>query len=319
MRSEDPDPLALKYLQSIGVEAAEAVQLVVVTHWHDDHIGGIAKTIEYCKSAAVCVSSSFTKDEFTSFLAAHADPLASKFGTGVDEITSVFGHMRAGRRSLRGVADKRLLFLDAHEVSHSQPIEIWSISPSDFQVLESLGKIASLIPTFGETKRRAVPTGPNDGSVALWLSIGEDAILLGADLEETADPRGGWSAVLASTERPRGRADYFKVPHHGSETGHNPRVWSDLLHPSPVAVLTPWNRARKLPQQTDIERLESYTNRVELTAPPAELSRVRHDHEVERLLRDFGIRTYREPREVGIVTARKTLGAGTWQITRSAA
>ena len=56
-----------------------------------------------------------------------------------------------------------------------------------------------------------------------------------------------------------------------------------------------------------------------LTAPPAELARVKHDHEVERLLRDFGIRTYRVPPEVGLVTARKKLGQASWIVTRAAA
>ena len=165
--------------------------------------------------------------------------------------------------------------------------------------------------------RRAVPTESNDHSVALWVLVSTDQILLGADLEETADPRAGWPAVIRSNNRPQGRASVYKVPHHGSKNGHNPLVWSEMLSGDPHAILTPWNRSKKLPAADDLVRLRGLSNNVHLTAPPADLARVPHDHEVERLLRDFGIRTYREPPEVGLVTARKKIGAANWSIVRS--
>ncbi len=310
---------AIEYLDSIGVNPQNAVKLVVVTHWHDDHIRGVANVVELCSSAAVCVPTTFTRHEFISFLAAHADPLASSFGTGVDELTRVFGMIRTRSQNLLGLADTRLLHISEEHTSHKRRTEIWSLSPSAFQVTESLGKMAKLIPGFGKTKRRAVPTGENDHSIALWISVGDDCVLLGGDLEETPDKRAGWSAVVASNNRPRDKASIFKVPHHGSSTGHNNNVWTDMLQLEPHAILTPWNRAGKLPTSVDLARLQALTKHVHLTAPPAELARVKHDYEVEKLLRDFGIRTYREPREVGIVRARKKAGTAEWTIDRMAA
>jgi beta-lactamase superfamily II metal-dependent hydrolase len=318
VRQGQTRPAAIEYLDSIGVDPQHAVKLVVVTHWHDDHIRGIAKTVQICGAATVCVPTTFTGPEFLSFLAAHADPLASSFGTGVDELTQVFEMMRTRAENRMGLADTRLLQIPKDAASHKCHTEIWSLSPSAFQVTESLGKMAKLIPGFGKTKRRAVSTSENDHSVALWISIGDECILLGGDLEETPDARAGWSAIVASTSRPQEKASLFKVPHHGSATGHNEKVWTDMLHAEPHAILTPWNRARKLPSPADLDRLEARTKNVHLTAPPAELSRVKHNHEVEKLLRDFGIRTFREPREVGIVRARKKLGAADWVIDRMA-
>jgi len=309
-------PAAIEYLESIGVDPQHAVKLVVVTHWHDDHIRGIANTVQICGAAGVCVPTTFTGSEFLSFLAAHADPLASSFGTGVDELTQVFELMRIRAEPRMGFADTRLLQIPKDAASHKCHTEVWSLSPSAFQVTESLGKMAKLIPGFGKTKRRAVSTGENNHSIALWISIGDDCILLGGDLEETPDARAGWSAIVASTSRPQEKASLFKVPHHGSATGHNEKVWSDMLHAEPHAILTPWNRAGKLPSPADLKRLEARTKNVHLTAPPAELSRVRHNYEVEKLLRDFGIRTFREPREMGIVRARKKLGTADWVIDR---
>ena len=175
------------------------------------------------------------------------------------------------------------------------------------------------MPDVGQTKRRAVPTSENDHSIALWISVGEDAILLGGDLEETADKRAGWSAVVASTNRPAGKASLFKVPHHGSITGHNSDVWHKMLEKDPHSVVTPWNRSRKLPTEDDINRLTSLSTKVHLTAPPADLSRVKHDHEIEKILRSFGMRTFRENPDIGIVTARKKVGGIDWEISRSSA
>ena len=34
-------PAALEYLGTLGVDPAEAVKLIVASHWHDDHVRGI--------------------------------------------------------------------------------------------------------------------------------------------------------------------------------------------------------------------------------------------------------------------------------------
>jgi glyoxylase-like metal-dependent hydrolase (beta-lactamase superfamily II) len=35
-------PAAVEYLQSLGGDALGGVRLVIATHWHDDHIRGLA-------------------------------------------------------------------------------------------------------------------------------------------------------------------------------------------------------------------------------------------------------------------------------------
>jgi glyoxylase-like metal-dependent hydrolase (beta-lactamase superfamily II) len=44
-------PSSLKYLHSIGVDPSESVKLIVATHWHDDHIRGLATIVDTCKVA----------------------------------------------------------------------------------------------------------------------------------------------------------------------------------------------------------------------------------------------------------------------------
>lgn len=44
--------LPLSFLKSKGVDIENDVKLIVCTHWHDDHIKGISKILEACKSSA---------------------------------------------------------------------------------------------------------------------------------------------------------------------------------------------------------------------------------------------------------------------------
>ena len=44
-------PVAIHYLNRLGVDPAEAVTLVVATHWHDDHIRGMARLVAACTNA----------------------------------------------------------------------------------------------------------------------------------------------------------------------------------------------------------------------------------------------------------------------------
>jgi hypothetical protein len=299
--SEEPAPL--EYLASLGVNPRNSVDLVVVTHWHDDHIRGICRTVETCSSADICVPGAFRSEEFLRFLNAHADPLASVFGTGVDEITAVFREMRMRNKVHLASEDKKILTMPIGCTAQGQKVVITALSPSSFQIMESLGKIGALVPGVGKTKRRAVSTESNDHSIALWISFGNEHVLLGADLETTIDDRAGWAAIVQSRNRPQAKAALFKVPHHGSETGHSNLVWTDLLEPDPHAIVTPWNRSGKLPKESDMVRLKNLTRNVHLTALPSSRSRVKHDSEIERLLRDFKIRTYRDTSVLNLTDA----------------
>src|SRR6266568_2380652 len=47
-RREQP---ALAYLNRIGVDSEQAVKVIVTTHWHDDHIRGMAEVVSTCAAA----------------------------------------------------------------------------------------------------------------------------------------------------------------------------------------------------------------------------------------------------------------------------
>ena len=52
------EPAALAYLSAIGV-ATDRVRAIVASHWHDDHVRGIAATARECSDAEFHLSSAF--------------------------------------------------------------------------------------------------------------------------------------------------------------------------------------------------------------------------------------------------------------------
>ena len=143
------------------------------------------------------------------------------------------------------------------------------------------------MPQLKTTKLRIPALTPNYTAVVLWVNIGEVFILLGSDLEESGHPDTGWSVILGSQTYPPGKAPLFKVPHHGSHTGHHPQVWQDMLDTAPVAILTPFALGNvSLPTQPDVERICQRTEQAYTTAMPRRRRRRGRPQVVEKLIRD---------------------------------
>src|SRR4051794_14613649 len=56
-------PASIAYLRSIGVDPTSAVRLVVISHWHDDHIRGLTSTVTACPEARVVCSAAMHDSE----------------------------------------------------------------------------------------------------------------------------------------------------------------------------------------------------------------------------------------------------------------
>lgn len=263
----DNSSAPLRYLSSLGVDAKQGVVLITATHWHGDHIAGLAELLKACPNAIFVCSSAMKSDELHAMAIAYSRQPAVANGTGVAEIQEVFKTLGASKQvARRATPSRKLLEIAAKQSAHGQPIEIFSLSPSDEEINLSLLNLTRA--KSRNTKKRAVDRNPNHFSVALWISIGDVKILLGADLENVASPLSGWSAVLNEPTRPKGNAAIFKVPHHGSENGYDAKVWEELLAHEPHAVLTPWTLCgRILPQANGINLLTSHTPNVFMTAP----------------------------------------------------
>jgi len=78
-------PVAIDYLDRVGVDIAKNVSLVVATHWHDDHIGGFGELFEACKNARFACSMAMCCQEWLTLLEIYRGYLQAG-GSGVDEL-----------------------------------------------------------------------------------------------------------------------------------------------------------------------------------------------------------------------------------------
>ncbi len=313
-------PAALSYFSNIGVDTTVAVKRVIATHWHDDHVRGLGEVFRVCKSAEFVCSAAMGGEEFTDVVEVYGygRRIMTESPSGVDEFRKVLDEL-ALRAKESGQKKAPLLAIENRSL-YSEYINaagvlssIDAISPSDLAVISSQLDIAKLIPNPKETKRSLLPFSANRAAVVLWVSIGELHALLGADLEENGVS--GWTRIVDPSTQikairgigplrfPRGsiirnsplrvqyqnKASVFKVPHHGSKNAHHPRVWSDLLEGSSIAVLTPyrlgWNT---LPKKEDIDRICSLTDSAYTTAETQRDKAIKRDRVVEKMIREMG-------------------------------
>lgn len=305
------EPASLRYLEDLGFSGNDVIA-VVASHWDDDHIRGFAKLIEACPSADPVMSLAFKEKDFHSFVEAYGQPLTTRARSGVREIRETFEVLRkAGRTKIKMAGPARRIY-GPNDISldHGQPMEMWTLSPSSDEYQDFLTWLAHQMPTIRETRRVAVRQIRNDLSVVVHITVGPITILIGGDLEKR-----GWSALLSETGGPSSRASAFKVAHHGSETGDDPRIWSDLLTPDPIAVLAPWRLGGgDLPAATDAQRILSKTTDAFSTAiVPARATKLR-PAAVKRQLRAMKV----EPRLIeqtpGMLRLRRKVTDSAWTV-----
>lgn len=313
---------SLEYLKDIGVDLNECVEWIVATHWHDDHIRGLARCVERCGSARFGFSHGFNHSEFFTLLydATERSLLRS---SGVSEFYNVMGVL--DRRGEAGVPARYSKPTPLKEDTRFRGpatgggvrSEAWALSPSTplvVRTLSSVGDWLGLGGGIGQPRTRVTEPGANEASVVVWVDVGGTQVLLGGDLEVQSAASGeGWLAILNSSDRPEGSAEVFKVAHHGSVNGDHVRIWEELLSPDPVAIVAPFSNGRVvLPRESDIERIcaraggGSY-----LAGPRGSGQKVKRSRPVERTVREVsksGVR--RLQGRPGQVRLRKGLSEG---------
>lgn len=308
-------PAPLYYLNQMQVDPASAVKSVVVTHWHDDHIRGMGKILRACSGARVCIPSALHTVDFVRAIVTLEGAFSGVVSSGVAEINEVFrsAQMKAGPV----VATENTIIWSAKGslMAHAADVELRALSPSGTQGLAMLTRVASMVRgSNGSNLGRAPRSGSNDLAIASWLCCGEHTLLFGADLEVHANPACGWGAIRAiANQLPGGKADVFKVPHHGSSTGDDPKVWADMLAHDPIAILTPWTRGTGLPQPSDLDRIRNNTRQGHITNMGRMANVAKRDPAVEKTLKENGIDLLSCEGLMGHIRLRKKPNSG-WTV-----
>ncbi|MCR4303873.1 MAG: hypothetical protein NUV63_06555 [Gallionella sp.] len=269
--AKDNIPKALGYLNQISVDSSTSVRLVVASHWHDDHVAGLSDTLEACTNAAFCCPVALGRTEFLE-LAELYSKAPTAIPPGPSEIYSAL--QIAARRSKKY---KRSLLSYAKSdsmiwASQDRSAIVYALSPSDEMVHRSLNFMTrsyAIAKLGSKILDRLTPNDPNDVATALRLDINGRSILLGSDLESGGNSLVGWRAVLTSVVGPSAKSVVYKVAHHGAKSGHHDKVWSDLLHADPVAIITPFRwGAHRLPTADDRSKILGLTNNCYITSNP---------------------------------------------------
>jgi beta-lactamase superfamily II metal-dependent hydrolase len=263
------DSVAIDYLRSFPNNALDRIRMVVATHWHDDHIRGLSSLLRRVPTAEFFCSDAIQSKEFLTLLESANERVSGKsgldeFGAILDDQLSALTAGKPRRFPCPKWAIENRVLLSLDERGRGFPVTITSMSPSDATKTLALCEIGRLLPTPGQMQRGFPSIGANHTSVVLWVKVGQLRVLLGADLLHTSRDGEGWNAILAS-HRDDVAGKFFKVPHHGSKSADCPEVWSKMLEPSPIAVVTPFTNS-KLPRPADLHRLGTRTSKLYSTS-----------------------------------------------------
>lgn len=189
-------------------------------------------------------------------------------------------------------------------------IELRALSPSGKQFedfLHRLGIFSEL--SKGQTKVRISDPSPNALSVAMLLTIGDQSVLFGADLEESNALLEGCNAVLEHYQR-KIPSHIFKIPHHGSRNAHNEQVWNVMVKKPSWSVVAPWIRGNgKLPNEADIKRLKKFSDYCYITSNRQEKIKKKYSREVIKFAKTSGYDLDTSIFMDGYVTLRWTAGS----------
>jgi hypothetical protein len=105
----------------------------------------------------------------------------------------------------------------------------------------------------------------------------------------------GWNAVFENDMKPKGKALFYKIAHHGAESSHHDGIWKNLLEKDHIACLTPFQLGKnKIPTEKDVERIISYTSDAYSTAAFQKPNKIKRQITVEKTIENATV----EPLEV---------------------
>lgn len=297
-------PASSTYLTRIGVTPKQ-VRSIVASHWHDDHVRGISKLAASYPEAEFQISSIFNDKEAASFLAAYSGSSAPSQARGAKELFEVIN-----QREIVYYVNQRSIIFELQLPNRF--VRVTALSPVHAAISQSIAHMAQYLPPSGGGTpiNHAPELSPNIEAVSMHIDFGDDAVLLGSDLEDHATF--GWSAVVADKwSSDRRRASAYKVAHHGSYTGDTPAIWSTLLSANPIVCMTPFNLGKhRLPTDRDKERIKSYTPHSFISSGSTKKPTLEHTH--LKRLEDICKNLSRVNAGFGAIRLRKRFGAAKW-------
>ena len=245
-------PASLAYLEEMGIAAESDVAMVVASHWHFDHVDGIAEMVAECRSAEPVMSLALHTRELLAF--AHA---AQYLGSGtvprpiaeLQQLTETIDTAQPARYIT--LSQARMKLLESRYGTLTTSVD--SLSPSPASVSVAMSDLSQSRLEAGKELEAPQPD-QNAAAVVLRVRSGNVSMLLASDLEIQADPARGWRGVMDAWGDDGHQSQVIKIAHHGSANGDPEIIWSDLLTEMPIGIVTHFhNGSVHLPLASQVE------------------------------------------------------------------
>ena len=301
-------PVTGGYLDALGV-GPDGVLAILTTHWHNDHIRGVSSLAKKYATASVYISAALRSEEARNVLMAYGGSTAPGQANGTNEMHNLLLSRPANNKAKLASAQTSLI----DKVINGLSAKVYALSPLPESYHKAIAHMAQYVPSKSKPINNAPPEpSPNAAAVVLHISIGEDAILLGADLED--NKAWGWSAMTSDPwVMERNPASAYKIAHHGSRTGEADCIWDNLLLGDPVSLVSPFICGRhRLPTDADRDRIRGRSGAAFISSDASRQSDIPAD-QLKRL-RAICADIKKMDTATGAVRARKKLGSAQWSV-----
>ncbi len=246
-------PIALDYLDSMNI-TYDRIKQVVITHWHDDHIKGISRIIqEVGQGIGVVLNPIIEKKVFLDYI---LKAINEDGNNGVSEFRKVWEYIENNPSYVKLSSVDKRIFSD----EENNTAELYGLAPQDSEILDYINTYIKKY--IADSATAPYYRSDNALSLVLLLKKNKDGALLGGDLENSKDNTQGWDAIVNNYSHTSTHPSIYKVPHHGSVTGFNEKIWTEILGEDPVSVMTFFNRGEKLPRDEEVLRITKLSKKV---------------------------------------------------------
>ena len=245
------EPVPLVYLTRLGIDPQQ-VRFIFASHWHDDHIQGLAETLEACSDAEFGCSAAYTGPQFEALVLEYPKSIKS---APIQEMRRCFELIE--KKPPEGPVHHtptRIVERSRVWASDDSAVVVVALAPTAQAIARAENDIVTQLLPRAKKRRAFGRLTPNQGSIVVAIELAADSVLLGGDLEEARSGGSGWSAIVAHLGGSYRASSVFKVPHHGSANAHYDGQWTKLLVEKPIAVCTTYSASR-LPRLSDLDRL----------------------------------------------------------------
>ncbi len=262
---------ALEYLDRQDISYSKVV-FVIVSHLHRDHIGGLISLFESCSNAKFYFSSIITSPPFNGIVALSKH--ANIEIPGFQQSRKIYRFIKRNGIEIESIQEGKVIY-------DFDNCKITAIYPNEKSINYFLSKYEIIYEEIDEelksnnsknkkqTKKYNISSDFNHHSVALIISFNDLNYLHCSDLVFHDENGMGAAYVFDYLIQNNLKCHFFKLPHHGSNTGFDKEKWSAFIEEPKYLKTTAWRGAgESLPEPNTVGEILSLSENSYCTTNP---------------------------------------------------